>query len=148
MGWNPGTTTRTIAYSGTYVSTGNSYLSVYGWTRSALIEYYIVESYGTVNPSSAATKKGSVSCNGATYDILSAWRFNAPSIDGTQTFQQFWSVRNPTKTSGGSIDGTVSVSCHFGAWASFGMALGSSHSYQTFATAGYSSTGSSSITVA
>ncbi|KAH8832999.1 xylanase [Flagelloscypha sp. PMI_526] len=146
-GWNPGTSSRTINYSGTYVPTGNSYLSVYGWTRSALIEYYVVESYGTYNPSSAATKKGTVTCDGASYDVLSTWRYNAPSIDGTQTFQQFWSVRNPKKTPGGSISGSVTVSCHFNAWASFGMALGTSHNYQIVATEGYFSTGRSNITV-
>ncbi|KAF5366575.1 hypothetical protein D9758_008916 [Tetrapyrgos nigripes] len=105
-GWNPGTSTNVISYSGTYQPNGNSYLSVYGWTRSPLIEYYVVESYGSYNPSSAAAKKGSVTCDGASYDILQTTRVNQPSIDGTQTFQQFWSVRNPKKNPGGSISGT------------------------------------------
>jgi len=30
---------RVISYSGTYQYNGNSYLAVYGWTRSSLIEY-------------------------------------------------------------------------------------------------------------
>ncbi|KAF9442977.1 glycoside hydrolase family 11 protein, partial [Macrolepiota fuliginosa MF-IS2] len=38
-GWNPGTNGRVINYSGTYQPNGNSYLSVYGWTLSPLIEY-------------------------------------------------------------------------------------------------------------
>ncbi|KIO16402.1 glycoside hydrolase family 11 protein, partial [Tulasnella calospora MUT 4182] len=49
-GWNPGAA-RAITYSGTYNPNGNSYLSVYGWTTSPLIEYYIVENFGTYNPS-------------------------------------------------------------------------------------------------
>ena len=138
---------RTIHYSGTYKPNGNSYLSVYGWTRSPLIEYYIVESYGSYNPSSAASKKGSVTCDGASYDILQTTRTNQPSIDGTKTFQQFWSVRNPKKAPGGSISGTVTVSCHFNAWSKAGMKLGSSFNYQIVATEGYYSSGSSSITV-
>ena len=146
-GWNPGSSTRTINYSGTYKPNGNSYLSVYGWTRSPLIEYYIVESYGSYNPSSAASKKGTVTCDGASYDILQTTRTQQPSIDGTQTFQQFWSVRNPKKTPGGAISGTVTVSCHFTAWASAGMKLGTEHNYQIVATEGYFSSGSSSITV-
>jgi len=146
-GWNPGSNNRVINYSGTYTPNGNSYLSVYGWTRNALIEYYVVESYGSYNPSSAASKKGSVNCNGANYDILSTWRTNQPSIDGTQTFQQFWSVRNPKKQPGGSISGSVDVSCHFNAWRNVGMTLGSSHNYQIVATEGYFSSGSSRITV-
>ncbi|KAK1231287.1 hypothetical protein PQX77_005602 [Marasmius sp. AFHP31] len=146
-GWNPGTSSRTINYSGTYTPNGNSYLSIYGWTRSALIEYYVVESYGSYNPSSAAQRKGTVTCNGANYDVLSTTRYNAPSIDGTQTFQQFWSVRNPKKQPGGQISGSVDVGCHFNAWASFGMQLGSQHNYQIVATEGYQSSGSATITV-
>ncbi|KAJ8689918.1 Glycoside hydrolase, 10 [Pleurotus ostreatus] len=146
-GWNPGNSNRAISYTGTYTPNGNSYLSVYGWTRSPLIEYYVVESYGSYNPSSAASQKGTVTCNGATYTILQTTRVNQPSIDGTQTFQQFWSVRNPKKNPGGAISGTVDVGCHFQAWAAVGMNLGTQHNYQIVATEGYQSSGSSSITV-
>jgi len=146
-GWNPGTATRVINYSGTYTPNGNSYLAIYGWTRSPLIEYYVVESYGSYNPSSAASKKGTVTCNGASYDILQTTRTQQPSIDGTQTFQQFWSVRNPKKNPGGAISGTVDVGCHFTAWSNAGMKLGTSHNYQIVATEGYFSSGSSVITV-
>jgi endo-1,4-beta-xylanase len=141
------TISRVIRYSGTYQPNGNSYLAVYGWTRNPLIEYYIVESYGSYNPSSAATSKGTVTCDGATYNILQTTRYSQPSIDGTQTFQQFWSVRNPKKNPGGSISGTVSTSCHFNAWKSKNMNLGSSWNYQIVATEGYQSSGSSTITV-
>jgi len=146
-GWNPGTATRVINYTGDYCPNGNSYLAVYGWTRNALIEYYVVESYGSYNPASAAAKKGTVTCNGANYDILSTWRIDQPSIDGTQTFEQFWSVRNPKKTPGGAISGTVDVACHFNAWRNVGMNLGSNHYYQIVATEGYFSSGTAIITV-
>lgn len=49
-GWNPGSS-QAISFSGTYSPNGNSYLSVYGWTTSPLIEYYIVENFGTYDPS-------------------------------------------------------------------------------------------------
>lgn len=134
-------------YSGTYQPNGNSYLAVYGWTRNKLIEYYVVESYGSYNPASAAAKKGTVTCNGASYDILSTWRYNQPSIDGTATFEQFWSVRNPKKNPGGAISGTVDTACHFKAWAGVGLNLGTEWNYQIIATEGYQSSGSSTITV-
>ncbi|TVY26391.1 Endo-1,4-beta-xylanase 11A [Lachnellula hyalina] len=139
-GWNPGAA-RTINFSGAYNPTGNSYLSIYGWTTDPLIEYYIVESFGTYDPSSAATQSGSVTADGSTYKILETTRTNEPSIEGTATFQQYWSVRETHRTSG-----SVNVTAHFEAWAALGMTLGT-HNYQILATEGYHSSGSATMTV-
>lgn len=69
---------RRIAYSGSYSYNGNSYLAVYGWTRSPLVEYYIVENFGSYDPSTGATNLGTVTCDGSTYRLGSSWRYNQP----------------------------------------------------------------------
>lgn len=106
-----------------------------------MIEYYVVENFGTYDPSSQSQNKGTVTVDGSSYKIAQSTRTNQPSIDGTSTFQQYWSVRQ-NKRSSGSVD----MKAHFDAWAAKGMTLGS-HNYQIVATEGYFSTGSASITV-
>jgi endo-1,4-beta-xylanase len=118
-------------------SSGNSYLSVYGWTVNPLIEYYIIEDWRNWIPSMSggATLKGTFSINGGTYDIYENTRVNQPSIQGNTTFQQYFSIRREVRDSG-----TINISDHFEKWESLGMKLGNLYEV-SFVVEGYQSNG-------
>jgi len=109
--------TFSIEYDAEHSFTGAvSYLSVYGWVDNPLIEYYIVEARGSYNPGVGGTYHGTETIDGGVYDLYETKRTNQPSINGTATFKQYWSIRQGSRTGG-----TISVSEHFNAWANNGM---------------------------
>jgi endo-1,4-beta-xylanase len=140
--------TFSIDYEATVSITGDvGYLSVYGWVSGGspddLIEYYIVERRGSYNPGSAGTNKGTVTIDGGTYTIYETTRTNQPSIEGTKTFKQYWSIRTSNRTSG-----TISVSEHFKAWNDKGMvSINNGKLYEVaLKVEGYRNRGSAEIT--
>ncbi|PPQ72800.1 hypothetical protein CVT24_012907 [Panaeolus cyanescens] len=145
VGWDTGTN-RTISFKGSYVADGVSMLLIYGWTREPPIEYLVVESWGYLNPASAAIRKGTVTCDDALYDVLEGWRVNQTAVDGdTQYIKQNWSLRR-SRRSGTGITASVDMNCHFNAWTSVGMELGT-HDYQLVSAMGYSSKGKATLEI-
>lgn len=100
-------------------SGGTYYIGIYGWSSNPLVEFYIVEEWSGWNPASNAQQKGSFTVDGDTYGIYTHTQTNQPSIEGTATFPQFFSIRQNTRQCG-----HISISEHFKKWAALGMQLG------------------------
>ena len=115
-GWNPGGS-MSVGYN-VGAASGYNNISIYGWTTNPLVEYYICE-FGSV---ANGTYKGSVSSDGHTYSTYEHTQYNQPSIEGTQTFNQY--LDNWGGSSIGS-NHTVTTGNHFSHWASLGMNMGS-----------------------
>jgi len=140
-GWSTGKKDRVICYSGKFNGGRNGFLAVYGWTKDSLIEYYVVENYGEWTPP-GATSLGTFDSDGGTYNIYKTRRINQPSIIGTATFFQYWSVSTTKRTKG-----TVTFANHVEAWKNKGMYLGKIWDYQIMESEGYKSSGYSDIKV-
>ncbi|RYO92986.1 hypothetical protein DL766_005469 [Monosporascus sp. MC13-8B] len=135
---------RTIEYSGTYQPDGNSYLAVYGWTRDPLVDYYVIENFGSYDPSSQGKKMGSVSCDGGQYDLYQNQRVIWPGGVARQYLSIV--VVNGTQRTEKRTGGTVTTGCHFTTWEQNGMGLGS-HDFMIVAVEGYWSSGQATIRV-
>jgi endo-1,4-beta-xylanase len=132
-----------VNYSGNFQVNGNSYMTLYGWTQDPLVEWYVIESFGIHNPSDNAnsTCYGTFESDGGTYEVWMKWRVNAPSIIGTATFPQYWSVRTKTH-----VGGSINVTRHFDAYTKAGLKLGR-HLDMFIAIEGQQGKGSADLTV-
>lgn len=63
-------------------------MSVYDWTKSSLVEYYIQEYTSNGAGSAQGTKVGMVTCDGSSYDTGKHSKVHQPSIVGNTTFAQ------------------------------------------------------------
>ncbi|KAF2451767.1 glycoside hydrolase family 11 protein [Karstenula rhodostoma CBS 690.94] len=143
-GWNPGSTSKILNWTGSFEPNGYAYLTVYGWTTNPLVEYYIVENYHT-DHEPAAPPEGEVVANltsdGSLYSVRTKMRVNKPSIIGTATFRQIFSVRQNTRS-----EGVVTVGNHFATWKEAGLKIGTQN-YMVMATEGNNSSGKARIEV-
>ena len=138
-----------LTYDVEYSPKGNSYMCVYGWTRNPLMEYYIVEGWGDWRPpGNDGENKGTVTLNGNTYDIRKTMRYNQPSLDGTATFPQYWSVRQKSGSQNNTTNymkGTIDVSKHFDAWSKAGLDMSGTLYEVSLNIEGYRSNGSANV---
>lgn len=137
-----------VDYDVDYEPRGNSYMCIYGWTENPTVEYYIVEAWGSWRPPGATNSLGTVDANGHKYDIYRTERVNQPSIHGTETFYQYWSVRqdNPAVNNAKThIEGRISISKHFDAWAAAGLDMSGTMYEVALNIEGYQSNGSASV---
>jgi endo-1,4-beta-xylanase len=143
-GWSTGSSSRRVGYNaGVWSPNGNAYLTLYGWTTNPLIEYYVVDSWGNWRPP-GGNSQGTVSSDGGSYNLYRTQRVQKPSIIGTATFWQNWSVRTSKRPTGSNQ--VITFQNHVNAWNSKGWGMGG-HNYQIMATEGFQSSGSSNLTV-
>ncbi len=127
-----------VSYGADYYPVGNSYLCVYGWTREPLVEFYVVQSWGNWRPPGAEAI-ATITIADSQYDIYKTTRVNQPSIDGTQTFDQYWSVRKGKRT-----EDTITLSEHFRVWEDLGLEMGKLYEI-ALTVEGYQSSGTAAV---
>ncbi len=114
-----GAVTTDYAYTKTGSGGGYSFIGVYGWSLSPMVEYYIVDDWFGSRPN-PGTVVGSFTVDDGTYDILTHRQINMPSVTGQNAdFDQFFSLRQSPRQCG-----HISISEHWKHWASMGLSLG------------------------
>jgi len=127
-----GTISADYAYTKTGTAGGYSYIGIYGWSNNPLIEFYVVDDwFGTSPPTGGGSLKGTFTVDGGTYKVYTHQQVNQPSIHGTTTFMQYFSVRQAARQCG-----HISLTDHFKEWASLGLNLGKMASARLLTEAG------------
>lgn len=117
-----GTFTADLEFQKSSIQNGLAYFGIYGWTVDPLVEYYVMEDWVSWRPrggDGSHQSKGTITVDGAQYDVVTRQMNNQPSIKGTVSFPQVFSIRQQTRSSG-----SVSISEHFKQWEKLGVKLG------------------------
>jgi len=117
-----------------------SYVGIYGWTRSPLVEFYIVDNWlSQYRPGDwvGNQKHGDFTIDGAQYTVYENSRFG-PSIDGDTQFKQYFSIRQQARDCG-----TIDITAHFEQWEKLGMTMGKMHEAKVLGEAGSNGGGTS-----
>jgi endo-1,4-beta-xylanase len=123
-------------------ATGNNYLTVYGYFRNPLTEYYITESFGNFDPAQYPQQLGTYDdAEGNTYKLAREIRTSHLPMEGSTMIRVFASRRSKR------LSGSVDVGAHFEAWKAKGLKIGGPHMDQIMAIEGYQSSGEASVTV-
>jgi endo-1,4-beta-xylanase len=140
-GWSTGSPTRKVGYNaGAFSQDGTNWLSLYGWTKGPLIEYYVIDSWSGPRPTFGSRIGEAYGADGGTYEVYKNERKNADNITGTkQDFVQIFSVRTEKATVG--ENNTITFDKHVKAWEArkegkkgLGTALGNDWNYQVLST--------------
>ena len=110
---------------------GYNYIGIYGWTVDPLVEYYIVDDWYNKPGAYLGQKKGEFQVDGDTYEIYQNTRNQQPSIKGTSTFPQYFSVRRSARSCG-----HIDITAHFKKWESLGMKMGKMYEAKVLVEAG------------
>ncbi|KAK1753869.1 putative endo-1,4-beta-xylanase A [Echria macrotheca] len=146
-GWNPGLEDRNITFAAdTFEPEGNGYLSVYGWSKAPRVEYYVVENWGSYDPTSGfnpALRRATIEVDGGTYH-LGMQRIVQMTTQPDAVITQVWSVRDRDDR---RAAGTVTMKAHFDAWREkLGIKIGTLD-FQIVSTEGYRSSGEAEVSV-
>ncbi|KAM7215392.1 Glycoside hydrolase [Rhypophila decipiens] len=162
-GWGPSSAPpSTISYSAKFATSGNAYLSVYGMTRyspanknGGLVEFYIMENYGTYDPSTAfsptnsGTDGGLVEVDGGEYRVGMTRHYYWSPLPGTGSSMvlRVYSVRKGDQK---RTKGKVDLKKHFDAWRQkLNVDIGASEKFDfvIVAVEGYQSSGEAEVVV-
>ena len=127
-GWNPGSA-HSIGYNIGFISGAYNNFSVYGWTTSPLIEYYICEK-GNVG----GTYVNTISSDGHNYNFYKHQQINQPSIQGTATFWQYQDNWGGAAT---GVNNTVTTANHINNWRNRGGQGFGNYNFQILAIEAY-----------